>query len=74
MRRFKPQLENPHGGFLDIDALPRDLDQTLVWTVVHEEGDWLLIPGRWSINRMAYVICDIAWTEADQQRPAYRYG
>ena len=72
--RFKPILNTDDGGFVDIHRLPKAIDPHLVWTLVDEDGHWYLIPGRWLVNRLAYVICQVPWTEDQRLGPSYLYG
>lgn len=72
-RRFRPRTQADDTVLVDIHALPASTEAHRVWTVVDEDGHFYLFPGFRFVNRFAYVICDIPWSEDEQRQPPYLY-
>lgn len=72
-RRFRPLAQLDETVLVDLRHLPKDIDPHRVWTVVDEDGHFYLFPGFRFVNRFAYVICDIPWSEDEQRQPPYLY-
>ena len=72
-RRFRPRINADDTILVDLFELPKEIDPHLVWTVVDEDGRLYLCPGFRFVNRFAYVICEVPWTQVDEQQPPYRY-
>ncbi len=72
-RRFRPRTNADDTVLVDLFELPKGTNPHLVWTVTDEDGRLYLNPGFRFVNRFAYVICDVPWTEADTQQPPYLY-
>ena len=54
------------------EEIPRPIVGRHWWTVVDCDGKLYLSAGFHVVNRIGYVRCEIAWTDADHQRD-YRY-
>ena len=72
-RRFKPRTNTDDTLLVDLRDLPAGIEAHHVWTVVDEDGHLYLCAGYRFVNRFAYVVCDVPWTEGDQRQPPYRY-
>lgn len=72
-RRFKPRINPDDTVLVDLFELPKGIDPHLVWTVTDDEGRLYLNPGFRFVNRFAYVICEVPWSEIDEQQPLYHY-
>ena len=72
-RRFEPRTNADDTVLVYLDDLPKDIDPHLVWTVTDDDGRLYLNPGFRFVNRFAYVICEVPWTEDDERQPPYRY-
>jgi hypothetical protein len=72
-RRFKPRHDENKCPLVDLHRLPKDIDAHLVWTVTDDDGRLYLSPGYRFVNRFAYVICEVPWTDLDEQQPPYLY-
>lgn len=72
-RRFQPRINADDTVLVELHKLPKDIDPHRVWTVTDDDGHLYLNPGYRFVNRFAYVICDIPWSETDQLQPPYLY-
>ena len=72
-RRFQPRSNADDTVLVDLRDLPKDIDPHRVWTITDEEGRLYVFPGYRFVNRFAYVVCNVPWTEDDQRQPPYRY-
>jgi hypothetical protein len=52
--------EGSEGSFAD--AQPTNF----VWTVTHECGQSYIYPGRWSFNRVGYMVTERPWTNENE--------
>ncbi|MDX1922431.1 MAG: hypothetical protein SFW65_04820 [Alphaproteobacteria bacterium] len=72
-RRFQPRYTEDESVLVEIFALPKDIDPRLVWTVTDDDGRLYLNPGYRFVNRFAYVICEVPWSDIDTMQPPYRF-
>lgn len=72
-RRFRPRLQIDGTVLVDLHCLPAGIDPYLVWTITDDDGRLYLNAGFRFVNRFAYVICDVPWTDNDTCQPPYRY-
>jgi hypothetical protein len=54
-RRFKPRTDSNGTVWIELNALPKDINPHLVWTVTDDDGRLYLNPGFRFVNRFAYV-------------------
>ena len=71
-RRFKPAVRDDGSLIWRHEEIPRPIVGCHWWTVVDCDGKLYLSAGFHFVNRIGYVRCEIAWTDADHQRD-YRY-
>ncbi len=73
-RRFRP-IQREDGSLLwDRSEIPtrETINWREWWTVVDCDGRLYLAAGYHFVNRLAYVRCEVPWTDADERRD-YRY-
>ena len=72
-RRFRPIDSPDQTVWWRQEQLPVNVDPHLVWTIVDEDGRLYVRPGFRFVNRIDYVLCQVAWTDEDVEQPDYRY-
>ncbi len=73
-RRFRPIMRSDNTPLWELSEVrpPNAIDCRQWWTVVDCTGGLYLAAGFRLVNRLAYVCCEVPWTDADA-RAGYRY-
>ncbi len=73
-RRFRPINRSDHTPLWELSEVqpPDVIDCRQWWTVIDCAGGLFLAAGFHLVNRLAYVRCEVPWTDADQLID-YRY-
>lgn len=72
-KRYKPiEVEDSDGLLLrEYQEIPLGTSERYVWTVVEAEGRMYLIAGRHLVNRIGYVLCEVPYTDDEEDSPGY---
>ncbi|MEQ1711743.1 MAG: hypothetical protein ABL908_10110 [Hyphomicrobium sp.] len=71
--RFRSRVHVDGPGLVDMHCLPAGIDLYLVWTVTDDVSRLHLDAGLRFVNRFAYVIYEVPWTDDDTRQLPYRY-
>ena len=61
--KYQPITNEDDDWQVDVNADLSNIDINKIWTVLDVDGVLYLSPGKHFVNRMYYVICEIARTE-----------